>query len=368
MCPSCFFKALSYYLSKIEMGQDIENYQKQIGEKELVMGIIIRGINFGGIFASAASTGIFCEGWGTPQEKLLRYVPGYDLTGVTKITKTFTIDGRMAKREERGRGKGNMVLDPETYKPVDFFPDCIKVRLFHGELLNAVSLSGPPFEEVIKSGKLQKITEPFGISFMPVGSTEEERFEENEKFTRILEKRLPEFCAPFFIERNDSCPNTDRCHISSTKETKKHLEATSVLGVVQGVKINALTSVEALILLVSSGYCDFIDLPNTVPYGQLPDKIDWEKKFGKKSPLAKYGGGGYSGRENFKEAISKIKEARAAGIDIPIICGGVYNREDVWTAKFAGANAVAMYRVMKLRSWRVNGIKKEANRVFGKGG
>ena len=130
--------------------------------------------------------------------------------------------------------------------------------------------------------------------------------------------------------------------------------------------MNALIRPELAKKLADSKMCDAITVSNTIPYGQLPELINWKKMFGAESPLKKYGGGGLSGWLLLPVVANWVKEARNIGIDVPIIDGGgIQKKEDVNILKDAGASAISICSVVVLRPWRVQGIINYANKLYG---
>lgn len=324
----------------------------------------LRGIDFGCAFVASGTLNFFGEGW--PYHRYYKVFPGFDFSGATLIAKTTTLDPRMPKQEEKGKGKGNLVLDQITLQPVEFMPDCIKVRFWAGEALNAVGLTGPGAEVLFEMGIWQKITKPFLLSFMAIGANKELRLQETVDFVKLFHKHLPNFRSKVGLEINVSCPNTEHCSLTLAEEAIDQLKAADILGIPQGVKINVLASIDSMKWVADSGYCDFIDIPNTLAFGQLSENVNWQKKFGNSgSPLAKYGGGGYSGRENFELAVEWVRKFRRENSDIGIILGGVFCEEDVLVAKQVKANAISFARLSMTRPWRVQSVIRKSNQVFG---
>lgn len=323
----------------------------------------LRGIEFGNPFVGAGTLNFFGEGW--PFHRLLKilFPNSFNFTGATFVAKTMAMEERMPKRGEEGQGKGNLVLDPATLQPVSWFPDCIYVRFLAGEVLNAVGLTGPGAKALYERETWQKMLESFMLSLAIVGKDKMERDREIRGFTEISLSYLPDFKVPVALQYNISCPNAG-CATDTAKEAIGYLKILRNLGIPQGVKVNNLVSVRELKNIEDSGYCDFFVIPNTLLFGQRPDQINWEKKFGKISPLAKYGGGGYSGKENFELATEKVEEARAAGIILSIILEGVIDKDDIWRAWNVGADAVGFARAAIVRPWRIQELIKETHRIF----
>ncbi len=97
------------------------------------------------------------------------------------------------------------------------------------------------------------------------------------------------------LQINFSCPNVglDTAHL--VDEVGETLNESQKLGIATMIKLNALVPVEAAHLMTAHAGCDALVMSNTIPWGQLPDRIDWKGLFGSDtSPIAKYGGGGLS--------------------------------------------------------------------------
>lgn len=316
--------------------------------------MILRGIDFGCVFAAAGTLNFFGDGW--LYHKIYRVLfSGFDFTGATLITKTMTLEPR----------KGNMPLG-RNLQPKEFLPKCIKVKFLKGVVLNAVGLSGPGAEVLLKEGKWQKITKPFLISFMAVGQTKKDRMEETSRFVSLLREELPFFNSKIGLEINISCLNTEHNPFELAEEAVGYLMIASSLGIPLILKLNALVSGEVVKKIVESGLCDALDILNTIPWGQLPEKIDWKKLFGSNmSPLAHLGGGGLSGKPLLPIVCDKIRYLRRVGIRLPIIGGGgILHQNDAVLMKSAGADAVSIGVVSILRPWRVKSIINCANKIF----
>jgi dihydroorotate dehydrogenase (NAD+) catalytic subunit len=133
------------------------------------------------------------------------------------------------------------------------------------------------------------------------------------------------------------------------------------------LKVNVLTPIEAIIKIADSGLCDAITVSNTIPWGQLPELIDWKGIFGTdESPLKHLGGGGLSGYPLLPIVAEWIYQAKNQGISIPIIGGGgILKRSDVGTLFAIGADAISIGSVAILRPWRIRGIIEWAKWLYG---
>jgi len=99
----------------------------------------------------------------------------------------------------------------------------------------------------------------------------------------------------------------------------------------------------------------------------LPERIDWWGIFGSsESPLKQYGGGGLSGYPLLSIVAEWISEIRSEGAKIPIIGGGgVLKKSDVNLLWQSGASAIMIGSVSNLRPWRIRGIIKRAQQLYG---
>jgi dihydroorotate dehydrogenase len=233
-------------------------------------------------------------------------------------------------------------------------------------ILNAVGLSGPGAKALLKKGPWQQRTEPFFISFMSVAKTEEERMSELKEFTGLLAGYLPLFDAPVGLQINYSCPNVGLDPDQLICEVKQGLEIASQLGIPLMPKFNVLAPPRAVREITRIWDCDAICISNTIPWGQLPDQINWKKLFGSdESPLAQFGGGGLSGKPLLALVAEWVAQARNAGVRKPINAGGgILSLDDLGILFHMGASSVFIGSVATLRPWRVKKIIKRAHQLF----
>jgi dihydroorotate dehydrogenase len=129
-----------------------------------------------------------------------------------------------------------------------------------------------------------------------------------------------------------------------------------------------MTPIKAVKLIQESGVFDSITCSNTIPWGEMPEKIHWRwiSPSGI-SPLKKRGfkqDGGLSGKWLLPIVETWIKEARADGITMPITGGGgILCPDDVDRMFFAGVNAIAIGSVAFLRWWNVKPCIDRAYRL-----
>ena len=284
----------------------------------------------------------------------------------------------VAKTTTWNENKGNLPLD-ENYEPTELFPKCIKVYPLQGMMLNAVSLSGPGFNALLHAGEFQNVKRnAFGLSFMPIGATIDEMLWETKKFRdKLIEVLLAEsyhfynFQSPIWLQVNQSCPNTIRSDgqiLIYMKDILGMLQPLrKVHGIVLDLKVNFLVSNALVAEICKSDLCDVVTISNTIKFGNKDSGIRWKRLFWwrRSSPLARFGGGGLSGRPLFDGVCKKIFSLRKDGIKIPIkASGGIFSVQDVRTVKVYGADAIEFATVISLRPWRVESIVKEAERIF----
>jgi dihydroorotate dehydrogenase len=304
----------------------------------------LRGIDFGPVLDASGVRGFFGEGY--PYHRLMRPF-GLDFTGSTFVAKTTTLFAR----------PGNMPLNRDL-SPKSFMPDCIEVKFLKGVTLNAVGLSGPGATALLRTRRWQRRTKPFFLSFMSVAATATERVEELTIFVALLRSRLAEFQAPLGLQINLSCPNVGLHPEDAEREAADALSAAATLGIPLMPKF-AVTMPPAVAVRISGHpACDAICVSNTVPWGSFPARIDWQGLFGSAtSPLAKYGGGGLSGKPLLPLVAEWVTEARRLGLTKPINAGGgVLAAADALTLLDSGATSVFVGSMSMLRPWRVRSV------------
>ncbi|MEX1112678.1 MAG: hypothetical protein WEC84_04405, partial [Candidatus Andersenbacteria bacterium] len=297
----------------------------------------LRGDEFGRVFN--ASGGRNLTGIGYPFHKWLGPIgPNYD--GSTFIAKTTTFHPR----------EGNMPLLEDGETPREMLPKCIYVNFFRAITLNAVGLSGPGFEAILDTGRLQQRTDPFILSFMPAGSTLEERQAEERLYVDMLKRRKSEFRAKIAIQRNFSCPNVGQDPSELIEESHSSFEVLGELDIPLIAKINAEVSPKAAVKVAKHPMCDAICNSNTIFWLHMPDLIRWWWLFpwqhlfhGGRSPLQVRGleqPGGLGGRPLYPIVRDWIRDARAAGFTKPIMaCGGLLSKRSIRGVARAGASA-----------------------------
>jgi dihydroorotate dehydrogenase len=244
-------------------------------------------------------------------------------------------------------------------------PKCIYAKPFSGIALNALGLSGPGARALFETGRWQAREEPFFISFMSIGKDPDERLEELIEFVELFEEYLPQFRASVGLQINYSCPNVGLHLDGLLKEVTVGLHFASMLGIPLMPKFNVMLPVEAAQTIGDHPRCDALCISNTIPYGQLPEKIDWQKLFGTVSPLAKFGGGGLSGKLLFPLVLDWVTRIRATGFTKPINAGGgIFSLDGAERMMNAGADSVFLGSIAFMRPWRVRKIGQALNSLF----
>ena len=191
----------------------------------------LRGINFSPIFDASGVEGFFGEGYW--YHKFL-HLAGFSLKACTFVSKTTTLNQRA----------GNMPLNKDGITPKEFFPRCIKVKLFGGFVLNSVGLSGPGAITLFEDGRWQKRQKPFFLSFMSIGKTPEERINELKDYVNLFANYLSKFKTPVGLQINYSCPNVGLKTKELIDEIKDGLQIASMLSIPLMPKLNITVSVE----------------------------------------------------------------------------------------------------------------------------
>lgn len=315
------------------------------------MSTTIRGIDFGAAWCASGARGWFGEGYW-----FHRFVPGLNWEGSTFVAKTTTLEAR----------EGNTPLKSD-WTPKGLLPKSIVVYPFAGAALNAVGLSGPGAQALLETGRWQARTEPFFLSFMAVGATKAERFEEAKKFSRLLMRHREEFRAPFGLQVNLSCPNASLDLDELVSESAEFLDYVTerLEGVPIVAKVNALFPTEAAARL--DAFCDGICVSNTIPWGKLPDQIDWTGLSPSGvSPLQDLGGGGLSGAPIRHVVVSWIADLKRSGFTRHVnACGGIMSPQDVRLMAVGGkADSVSLGTIAMLRGWRLRKTIRKAKELL----
>lgn len=318
---------------------------------------------FGPIWGASGTQNFFGEGWSYHHWPILSRLISFD--GVTFVAKTTTINKR-----ERAEG-GNMDLRQvgDSWLPKKLFPDCIHISLrswIQGAMMNAVGLSGPGAAALLETEQWQKETKPFMLSFMSVAKTPEEQLAEFIRFRTLFLKELPNFEFNPGLQINLSCPNVGKKGDALLASATPILDNCMSIEVPIGIKVSVTMPPDTVAELAKHSACSFVVSTNTVPWGQLPERINWQRLFGTtESPLKKYGGGGLSGKPLFPILVDWIKEFRQLDPETHVNAGGgIIHPDNVVALRDVGADTVSLGTTTILRPWRFKGIVKKAHEIL----
>jgi dihydroorotate dehydrogenase len=306
----------------------------------------LRGIDFGHVLDASGARGWFGEG-----HSFHHFVPvGLDFAGSTFVAKTTTLQAR----------RGNAVLARDGLTPRVLGQRCVKVNWRKGAVLNAFGLSGPGAQALFDTGRWQQRREPFFLSFMAIEQSAAGSLEEVRAFIRLLRQQLPRFSAKIGLQVNFSCPNVHPGdHITNFRS---HLDEYQALEIPIVPKISATLPVEAALAIADHPACDAICVSNSIPWGELSDRIDWRLLFGDESPLKDLGGGGLSGAPLLPIVADWVRNARSQGLRVPVNAGGgILKPADVDVLVRAGATSVFVGSIAMLRGWRLHRTISHAN-------
>ena len=262
----------------------------------------------------AASGALAFDGRGWPWEWPLRWIGLIKPETFTIVTKSLTLKPR----------RGNL----RWYKPWG------SVRLLRGGVVNAVGLTNPGIEWWLK--KIYPRVEKSSWSF--VCSIVGENIQEYVEMALMLK----DCSALKAIEINASCPN-------SPSDLQGNTQA--VIDVAR-----ALKPIVKVPLIIKLSYTnDYLTIANalekTVEAISI-NSVPWKNIFpNKKSPLAKLGGGGVSGRR-VQDYTWKMLADLATHTTLPIIGASVWKYKDIEALFNLGARAIAFGSIFLRYPWR----------------
>lgn len=317
----------------------------KIGEIDFAPAVGASGVQ--GFFGGDAGI----EYWHHPYYKK---IPGFTFDGMTFCAKTTTFH----------YNKGNTDLAENQIALKRMFPNSVYVDFGNNFVLNAVGLSGPGAEFLIRQGYWQRRREPFMLSFMAIGDDPVAQEYQARGFVNLIKKER--FLSPFITQLNVSCPNTGHDTAKTAKAAKPLLDVFSGNGLLALVKINFLTSVEDAKEIQEHPACAGLVCFNTLPFANIPDHK--KRKFFQagesgKSPIPYPGGGGLSGQPIFSMTYDWLRRAESAGFKKPIIAGGgVTSVRDVdMLAELNCVKGISLGSVAITRPWRMKKLIQTIN-------
>jgi dihydroorotate dehydrogenase len=322
------------------------------------MRTLIRGINFGPVIGASGVQGFFGEGY--PHHRKFKYIPGFSFRNMGFVAKTVTLSPR----------PGNMPLEQDGMTPKEKRPNCIRWNLRKGAVLNAVGLSNSGCEFYLAQGRWQARAEPSQLSFMSVSKNDfaEER-RQFRNFVQVLGAGLEAFMAPIGLQVNYSCPNTGHKvdqskHGELEAAVMQDFETAKDLDIAIIPKFNMLLPPELAVKFSRHPRCDAICMSNTLPWGQLPEEVDWKGLFGStESPLKDLGGGGLSGAPITDLVQRWVNKYSWLNPEKPLIAGGgvMCARDARNLLQYRCVSSVFIGTAAILRPWRVQSIIRAAH-------
>jgi len=126
-------------------------------------------------------------------------------------------------------------------------------------------------------------------------------------------------------------------------------------------KLSVMVPPKVAMEIGNNPLCDALCVSNTIPYGALPDRIDWKKLFGPVSPLAKFGGGGLSGKPLLPLLLEWLKEIRDLGFTKPSTPAEAFFPRRRRKSFLRCADSIFLGSIAFLRPWRVRRIVRKIN-------
>lgn len=320
--------------------------------------MILRGTDFGPVCGASGVQGFWGEGY--PIHRVLRILfPGrFSFQGMTLTAKTVTLY----------RNLGNMPLKGDGTTPKERIPRCVVVNFRKGYMLNSVGLSNFGARFYLDSDHWQEHDGPVILSFMCLGKTRQERVSEIEDFVSLLLMyiRYSKFQGKVALQINFSCPNVGHELDELVKEVEEMLCIASALGIPLIPKFNILLDPERAAEIARHRFCDAICVSNTIPWGHLPEFIDWKGLFGSTaSPLEARGflKGGLSGAPITDIVRRWVSSYSVLNAGKPLCAGGgiMTPADAVNLMEFPCVKQIFVGSVASLRPWRLQPIIRTAH-------
>lgn len=313
----------------------------------------LRGITFPPVMNASGAQGFFGEGY--PFHRFWK-LAGLTFKGCGFIAKTTTLDRQI----------GHMPVKDDGITPKEWKPKCIVVKPLTDVVLNSVGLTGPGAGCLFSRGHWQCRRDPFFLSFMSIQKSADERQQELKQFVQMAQHFLGHLHLTVGLEMNFSCPNVGLDPGPLVNEIGEALDEAGRLRMPLQVKLNALMPVTTACEIARHPECDAITMGNTIPWGKLPERINWLGLFGSTvSPLAHLGGGGLSGWPLLPIICDWLHAARDCGLTKPVwACGGINSPKAVHRVKAAGASGIQFGTAALLHPDRMRSIIGHAHAAF----
>lgn len=313
---------------------------------------IINGMKIRPIMADSGTFGFYGEGywWHWIAFPFICWLKWFG----TFVSKTVTAHAR----------EGNMPLK-ENGQPKEYLPKCIfldEKRWLKGGMLNAVGLSNFGITVHLLCLRIWQPKHPWFFSVMPLGTTLDKKICECRELVQEINFHKGGFQYEPIVVINISCPNTGEEIACVSSDVHQMLDVFAQYGVTLVAKVAVNMPIGQVLKIAEHPNCVGIHVTNTIPWGQLPKEILWrvfpdcwdEDEERWVSPLAEYGGGGYSGKDLLPMVSKYVYNLREMGMDKPIIAGGgIFSGDDVWRLRDAGADVVSVASPVILRPWKI---------------
>lgn len=324
---------------------------------------------FGPVWCASGVLGLDGTGW--DHDWVKRWF-GLNLENMTLVTKTVTFDRR----------RGNTPLrDTPPYRPVSMFPDSVAWRPLRGSTFNSWGLSNCGTEAELDMLLANPPEHNFQISFMPVcdlprenkdepsqaelAAERQDRLSQTRKFVNSLKVRLPLFKVKVGVQFNASCPNTGHDLTDFLSELWAHLDILGELGIPVVIKESLDTPFEPMREAVEHPACSGLATTNCPKFGVMPEVFPWQKlaRWNGESPLAKYGGGGLSGKHLYRPMMKRVLRYKTSGVKKHIhAIGGIRSVGQVREV-LALADSFAIGTVVNDLPWRTGGMIAEGHKI-----
>lgn len=321
----------------------------------------LMGVEFGPVLDASGVQGRFGEG--PPLYQYAKHI-GLDFTGSTFIARSTALF-------ERRDDDSSATAASRWVKPLRKY---INLRTWmRGIDLRSDDLAGPGAHALLNAFQWQAIAKPFILSFASPAAGAQQRSHELRLFCELLRHYQPGFISRFGLQI-EFPSNIGNCTAligevgASLKIVREILPAVPLMP-----KFNVLVSPTTVREM--QGYCDAVFISGAVPWGEMPDEINWRAIFGERrgalvtSPLDKFGGGGLSGAPVMPILANWVRSAKRIGLRIPIsVGGGILACGNIDTLVAAGldltVDAVFICPATVLRPWRVRKIICRAHQLY----
>ena len=234
-----------------------------------------------------------------------------------------------------------------------------------GVVVSSGDFAGHGLAALLSNKALQKITDPFCISFVAVGDTREVRMQEYRDTAQLFVGVKSKFAAPFAIEINSASAENLRSEEEFAAEVPEALGILAAIGVPLIVKVGVGIAPVTAAEILADKNCDALAVSNPIAWSELPENV--RKVFFRqvKSPLARSGGGAVTGKYVLPLVIEWVRQLKRLSRGKPVIGGGgILRPKDLDELIESGVGAVSLESVFTLRPWNVRRIINRAKKLL----